>query len=118
NASGARTNLGLGGLAVLSNVNNSHWSGAQLTVANGGTGATTQQGAINNLSGLTTQGDLLYHNGTNTTRLARGTSGQCLTSDGSTIVWANCGLASEADTLATVTARGATTSTASSFTGG
>ena len=37
----------------------------QLPIANGGTNATTSQAAINNLSQLTTNGDLLYNNGTN-----------------------------------------------------
>ncbi|MDQ3094186.1 MAG: hypothetical protein M3Q70_03370 [bacterium] len=89
-----------------------------LPVANGGTGQTTLQAAINSLSGLTTNGDLLYHNGTNSTRLARGTTGQCLTSNVTTLIWAGCGGGAEADTLATVTARGATTATASTFSGG
>jgi hypothetical protein len=61
-----------------------------LPIANGGTGANTPQGAINNLSGLTTNGDLLYHNGTNTTRLPRGANGQCLLSDATTILWTTC----------------------------
>ncbi len=61
-----------------------------LPIANGGTNAATAQGAINNIAGLTTQGDLLYHDGTNTTRLARGTNGQCLLSNGSTILWSTC----------------------------
>ena len=91
---------------------------SSVPVANGGTGATTSQGAINNLSQLTTNGDLLYNNGTNSTRLARGTNGQCLTSTTTTIQWGSCGLSAEADTLATVTGRGATTTTASSFQGG
>ncbi len=91
---------------------------SSVPVANGGTGATTSQGAINNLSQLTTNGDLLYNNGTNSTRLARGTNGQCLTSTTTSIQWGSCGLSAEADTLATVTGRGATTTTASSFQGG
>jgi parallel beta-helix repeat protein len=90
----------------------------QVPIANGGTNANTSQGAINNLSQLTTNGDLLYHNGTNSTRLARGTNGQCLTSNATTLIWGSCGLAAEADTLATVTGRGATTSTAVLLQGG
>ncbi len=61
-----------------------------LPIANGGTNAATAQGAINNISGLTTNGDLLYHNGTNVTRLARGSNTQCLLSNSTTIVWGTC----------------------------
>lgn len=99
------------------NLASSHVTGT-LGLANGGTGATSSQGAINAISGLTTNGDLLYHNGTNSTRLARGTNGQCLTSNATTIQWGSCGLSAEADTLATVTSRGATTATATTFSGG
>lgn len=64
---------------------------ADIAVADGGTGASTSQAAINNLSQLTTNGDLLYHNGTNSTRLARGSNGECLTSTAATIQWGSCG---------------------------
>ena len=66
------------------------WQGTAVGTGFGGTGATTTQGAINNISQLTTNGDLLYNNGTNSTRLARGTNGQCLTSNTTTIVWGSC----------------------------
>ena len=71
-----------------------------LPIANGGTNANTSQGAINNISQLSLEGDLLYHNGTNSTRLARGSDGQCLTSSSSTIIWGSC--AGSATTLFTL----------------
>lgn len=53
-----------------------------LPIANGGTGQTTQTAAFNALSPLTTQGDIIYYNGTNNVRLGPGTSGQVLSTQG------------------------------------
>jgi hypothetical protein len=61
----------------------------QLPIANGGTGQTTASAAFNALSPITTTGDLILGNGTNSaTRLAIGTNGYVLTSNGTTASWA------------------------------
>lgn len=44
-----------------------------VSIARGGTGQTTATAAFNALDPLTTQGDVLYHNGTDSVRLAKGT---------------------------------------------
>ena len=54
-----------------------------LPIANGGTNATTQTAAMNNLSPTTTKGDVIVYNGTNNVRLAVGADGTTLVADSS-----------------------------------
>jgi hypothetical protein len=57
-------------------------------ILNGGTGQTTAAAAFNALSPITTTGDLIVGNGTNSaTRLGIGSTGQVLTVSGGTSVW-------------------------------
>lgn len=69
----ARSNLGLGTMAV-QNANNVAITDGNILIAAGGTNASTALEAINNLSPLTTKGDLLTHNGTNNIRRAVGSA--------------------------------------------
>lgn len=60
-----------------------------VAIANGGTGQTTASAAFNALSPITSTGDLILGNGTNSaTRLAIGASTYVLTSNGTTASWA------------------------------
>jgi len=59
-----------------------------LPIANGGTGQITASSAFNALSPITTTGDLIIGNGTNSaTKLGIGTSTYVLTSNGTTASW-------------------------------
>ena len=51
---------------------------APIAIADGGTGQITQTAAFDGLSPLTTQGDILTHDGTNNVRLALGNAGEYL----------------------------------------
>jgi hypothetical protein len=64
-------------------------SGTALPVANGGTGATTAAAAFNALSPITSVGDIIIGDGTNSgTRLPIGANSYVLTSNGTTASWA------------------------------
>jgi len=61
-------------------------------ITNGGTGQTTASAAFNALSPITTTGDLIIGNGTNSaTRLGIGTNSYVLTSNGTTASWQAAG---------------------------
>jgi hypothetical protein len=126
-ASGARTNLGLvigtdvlapnGSAASLTSFptlnQNTTGTASNVTgtvaIANGGTGQTTASAAFNALSPVTSTGDLIVGNGTNSsTRLGIGTNGYVLTSNGTTATWA----AASGGSALTVKDEGATLSTA------
>ena len=68
-------------------------SNAAVTVAQGGTGATTKAGGFDALSPMSTSGDIIYGgaNGTGT-RLAKGTDGQILKLASGVPTWASSGV--------------------------
>lgn len=70
------------------------WSG-QLSVARGGTNAATALAAFNNLSPLTTRGDILTRDATNNVRLAIGVANRLLRSDGTDASWAQAVLTTD-----------------------
>jgi hypothetical protein len=68
------------------------WNGTAIGIAYGGTGQTTASAGFNALSPITTTGDLILGNGTNSaTRLPIGTNGYVLTVSGGTAVWSASG---------------------------
>lgn len=74
---------------TITNVSLSTGVTGTLPIANGGTGNTSASSAFNALSPITTTGDLIIGNGSNSaTRLAIGANGYVLTSDGTTASWA------------------------------
>ena len=81
--------LSLPGSQVTGNIsgNSANVTGT-VAIANGGTGQTSAGAAFNALSPITTTGDLILGNGTNSaTRLAIGANGYLLSSNGTTASW-------------------------------
>jgi hypothetical protein len=60
-----------------------------LPISRGGTGQTAQTAAFDALAPTTTNGDLIYHNGTDNVRLPIGTNGLALTVVGGVPTWAS-----------------------------
>ena len=84
NAQGQVTSASSSSIAI----DASQITSGSLSIASGGTGAGNAASAFNNLSPITTTGDLIIGNGTNSaTRLAVGANGYILTSNGTTAVW-------------------------------
>jgi len=87
------------------------WNGATVAISRGGTGQTTASAAFNALSPITSTGDLIIGNGTNSaTRLGIGTNGYVLTSNGTTATWAAStgGVTSITGTASQITASAST----------
>lgn len=80
-AAAARTALSLGSLALLNTINDTNWSGADLSIANGGTGQSTAVAAFDALAPSTTKGDLIVHDGTDNIRVGIGANNTILTAD-------------------------------------
>jgi hypothetical protein len=79
-------------LTALGTVATGLWNGTAIGIAYGGTGQTTKSAGFNALSPITTTGDLIIGNGTNSaTRLPIGANGYVLSVSGGTAVWSASG---------------------------
>lgn len=89
-AATGRTSLGLGTMALepntgsttittLGTIGTGTWNGTTIAIGNGGTGQTTATLGFNALDPMTTKGDIITHNGTDSVRLAVGTNDYVLT---------------------------------------
>jgi hypothetical protein len=98
---------------------NGIWNGTQIGIAYGGTNATTKTVAFDNLSPTTTSGDIIYFNGTNNVRLAKGTDGQILSLASGLPSWSaapQTGVTAAVGTTNQVLVNGGTTSQTGSVT--
>jgi len=86
--------------AWLSTLASSKLTGA-VAIANGGTGATTQAAGFDALAPTTTRGDIVYRGASNNVRLAVGSAGHFLTTNGTDPSWAAIGAGDLPDLSAT-----------------
>lgn len=85
---------------------------APMAIADGGTGQITKTAAFDGLSPLTSQGDILTHDGTNNVRLARGGAGKYLKMNpGGTLPEWGDGYVTPTTTQGDIIVRGAATDT-------
>jgi len=74
-------------ITILGTIATGVWEATDVAILHGGTGASTAQIAINNLSGLSAQGDILTRDATNAIPLAIGGVGEYLKTDGTDPSW-------------------------------
>lgn len=75
-------------LTSVGTITSGTWNGSTIGISYGGTGQTTASAAFDALSPITSTGDLIIGTGVNTaSRLAIGTNGYILTSNGTTATW-------------------------------
>ena len=106
------SNVVTSSLTTVNTITSGTWNGTTIAVANGGTGAINAADAFDALSPLTTSGDLIFRNSSNTgTRLGIGTAGQVLTVASGAPAWAApVGITALASIGSTPNANGATIS--------
>ena len=81
------TYVGQTSITTLGTIGTGVWNGTTIAIANGGTGQVTNTLGFNALSPTTTRGDIITRGATNNQRLALGTVGKILRSDGTDLVY-------------------------------
>jgi hypothetical protein len=81
------TYVGQTSITTLGTIGTGVWNGTSIAILNGGTGQTTNTLGFNALSPVTTRGDIIVRGATNNDRLALGTVGKILRSDGTDLVY-------------------------------